>query len=200
MDPTTLGELLAEWGYAAYLTLLYATGVGSPIPEDLLLLTAGYLVSVEVFSWPGAFVLGVFGVVTSDLMLYGWGTRLGSGAPGRRLRRLASPRHVKAATAWLNRFGDVMVFAARLLPGTRAITFIGAGMRDMPIGRFLVFDTLGAIIWVPFVLTLGAALGEEIGGLDRLMSRLGQVGGWLLAAAIVLLVVWHRWRSEESKL
>src|SRR5688500_9464711 len=52
MDPHSLLTLLETWGYAALLVLLIATGIGSPIPEDLLLLTAGYLIFAGVFLWP----------------------------------------------------------------------------------------------------------------------------------------------------
>nr|MBA3948515.1 hypothetical protein [Acidobacteriota bacterium] len=70
-----------------------ATGVGSPIPEDLILATAGYLVSAGVFGWPGALAAGVFGVVASDAMLYGWGRRLRRGANAGWLSRLVTPHH-----------------------------------------------------------------------------------------------------------
>ena len=54
MTPATLAELLGEWGYPTYLLLLVATGIGSPIPEDLILAIAGYLIFAGAFSWPGA--------------------------------------------------------------------------------------------------------------------------------------------------
>ncbi|MDP2055796.1 MAG: hypothetical protein Q8L75_19330, partial [Acidobacteriota bacterium] len=50
-------------------------GVGSPIPEDLLLLTAGYLVFSGVFVWPAALAIGLAGVVISDVMLFSAGRR-----------------------------------------------------------------------------------------------------------------------------
>src|ERR687891_605995 len=61
VDPESLSALLDTWGYPALLLLLILTGVGSPIPEDLLLLTAGYLVYTDVFYWPPALFVGVIG-------------------------------------------------------------------------------------------------------------------------------------------
>lgn len=138
MNPARLAELLGDWGYATYVFLLCATGVGSPIPEDLILATAGYLVSAGVFGWPGAIAAGVFGVVASDAMLYGWGRRLRGGAAGGWLSRFVRPDHLARADRWLSRFGPWSVFVARLVPGARAVAFIGAVLRQMPFGHFIL--------------------------------------------------------------
>lgn len=199
MSPARLAELLGDWGYATYVFLLCATGVGSPIPEDLILATAGYLVSAGVFGWPGAIAAGVFGVVASDALLYGWGRRIRDGAGGGWFSRLVRPDQLARADRWLSRLGPWSVFLARLLPGTRAVAFIGAGLRQMPFNRFLLADIAGALIWVPLVLALGAQLGDEIGGLDRVIGWVGRMGLWVAGAIILLLVVWTRWRAEESK-
>ena len=144
MNPSRLPELLSDWGYATYLFLLTATGVGSPIPEDIILMTAGYLISAGVFSWTGAAIAGIVGVVGSNAMLY--------------------------------------------------------AMRQMPFGRLLLLDTAGALSWVPAVLALGAQLGEEIGGLDRIGAWVNRMAEWIVVGIVLLTVLWRWWRVGESKL
>jgi membrane protein DedA with SNARE-associated domain len=199
MTPHDLSTLLGDWGYPALVLLLCATGVGSPIPEDVLLLAAGYLVSAGVFWRPWVILLAVVGVVASDLMLYTWGRQMRVRATGR-FMRLVRPDRLERATDWFERFGDRIVLWARLLPGTRTVVFVGAGLRGMPIGRFLLYDTVGACIWVPLLVFLGTQLGEELGGLDRLLSDAGRLVRWLIVGAIVLLVLRRLLRAEESKL
>ena len=197
MSPARLAELLSDWGYATYVLLLVATGVGSPVPEDLVLATAGYLISAGAFSWPGALILGVVGVVSSDVLLYGWGRRLHSGVSQGWMSRLVGPHHLATAERWLVRLGDKAVFLGRLLPGTRTVAFIGAGVRRMPLSKFLLFDLLGALLWVPAVLFAGAQVGEEIGGLDQLLARLARSVVWILLGVAILLGLW-RWRGAEA--
>lgn len=199
MTPARLAELLGDWGYATYVFLLCATGVGSPVPEDLILATAGYLISAEVFAWPAATLAGVAGVVASDAMLYGWGRRLGMGARNGWMSRLVSPRHLARAETSLARLGGWSVFAARLIPGTRTVVFIGAGLRRMPLWRFLVIDTAAALLWVPLILLLGAQLGDEIGGLDQIAGNIQRAVLWVAGVLVILLLLWRRWRAEESK-
>jgi membrane protein DedA with SNARE-associated domain len=199
MTPARLAELLGDWGYATYVFLLCATGAGSPVPEDLILATAGYLISAGVFAWPAAIAAGVFGVVASDAMLYGWGRRLGTGTRQGWMSRLVRPRHLARAEAWLTRMGGLSVFVARLVPGTRTVVFLGAGLRRMPFWQFLLIDLAGALVWVPLVLLLGAQLGDEIGGLDQISGNVQRAVLWAAGVFVVLLLLWRRWRAEESK-
>jgi membrane protein DedA with SNARE-associated domain len=199
VNPADLSHVLSEWGYSALVLLLCATGVGSPIPEDVLLLAAGYLISAGVFWHPLVIALSIFGVVASDLMLYTWGRQMRVRADGRFIR-FFRPRRLERATDWFDRFGDRIVLMARLLPGTRTVVFVGAGLRGMPVGRFLLHDTVGACIWVPVIVWLGTQLGEELGGLDRLFNDVGRLLWWLVAGAVVLALLRHFFRAEESKL
>jgi membrane protein DedA with SNARE-associated domain len=197
VTPAALAELLGEWGYATYVLLLVATGVGSPVPEDLILATAGYLISAGPFSWPWALTLGMFGVVTSDVLLYAWGRQLHAGVARGWMGRLVKPHHLAAAGRWLERFGDKAVFFARLLPGTRTVTFVGSGVRGMPLGRFLLFDLLGAAVWVPAVLFAGTRIGEEIGGLDQLLGQVTRSAVWIALVVLILAALWT-WRGAEA--
>lgn len=200
MSPVQLAELLGDWGYATYVVLLCATGVGSPVPEDLILATAGYLISAGVFTWPAAVVAGIAGVVASDVMLYGWGRRLRSGAASGWMSRLVNPHHLARADRWLARLGGWSVFVARFVPGTRAVAFVGAGLRRMPLRSFLLLDFAGALLWVPLVVALGAQIGEEIGGLDQIAGTARRLAAWIIGGAVLLVLLWRRWRAEESKL
>jgi membrane protein DedA with SNARE-associated domain len=198
VDPQTAIVFLENWGYPALALLLGATGFGSPIPEDLLLVAAGYLISADVFSWRVTLPLAYLGVTGSDCILYWIGTQVRSHSQAW-LKRFVRPSRLALATGWL-RHGHVVVFIARLVPGTRAVTFIAAGVHGIPFRRFLLFDAIGAAVWVPLLLFAGAQLGEEIGGIERLFVRVSKALWWLVVAAVLLVIAWRFFRTEESKL
>ncbi len=200
MDPLVLAELVATWGYLALLVLLLLTGVGSPIPEDLLLLVAGYLVFTGVTGWPLTVTICLVGVVGSDTMLYSAGRHL-AWRPCKSLEeRVLSPARLRRVTRWFDRIGPKAVFAARLVPGTRALVFVTAGLRGLPASRFLIYDLLGALIWVPLLVLLGHQLGDRVGDLSALADWSQDGSVWLAMLALTLLVLWHVWGREESKL
>ncbi|CAN5668200.1 hypothetical protein BH23ACI1_BH23ACI1_16640 [soil metagenome] len=193
MDPQSAIEFLERWGYPAFTALLLATGFGSPLPEDLLLLAAGYLIAAGMFSWPVTLVLAFTGVIGSDLLLYTAGNRMRRHARTRAwVRRMMSSRGSGLPQAWLRRYGAVAVFFARLVPGTRYLCFISAGLHGVSVRRFLLFDLLGAAIWIPLLLFIGARLGEELGGIDALMRGIGRTVVWIVVAVIVGVTVWRR--------
>lgn len=199
VDPETLSAILGVWGYPALLALLLLTGVGSPIPEDLLLLTAGYLVFSDVFDWPGALAVCLVGVVGSDAMLYSAGRHLAwrsawSDNP------VLSRERLELAAGWFNRVGHPLVFIARLIPGTRAMVFLAAGVRAVPAASFLRYDFLGASLWVPAMLVVGHAAGSRIGNLEAVIAWVSRSAVWMIATAGVLFLIWLSWGREESKL
>jgi membrane protein DedA with SNARE-associated domain len=196
MDPELVAEFLGTWGYPALLLLLLATGFGSPLPEDLLLLICGFLLSANVFEWRIALPLAFVGVVGSDLILYYIGRRVFHRAlRSRWLRLVVRPGRLRYAARWFARLGDRVVFLSRLIPGTRAVVFVTAGIRRMPVYKFLLFDILGALIWVPLLLTVGGQVGEEIGGLEEVLGRVRAGAIWAILALLLLAAA--RWFWPE---
>jgi membrane protein DedA with SNARE-associated domain len=197
MDPNTAAEFLGVWGYPSFLVLLLATGFGSPLPEDVLLLLGGYLVSADVFAWRLALPFALAGVVGSDVILYMAGRHVFSQAlRSRWMGFLIRPARLRYAMRWFSRFGDRTIFLSRLIPGTRTIVFIAAGMRGVPLGRFLVYDVLGAVIWVPLLLFAGSQVGEELGGLTQTLGWLKTFAILAVLAMCVVLIARWLWRSN----
>jgi membrane protein DedA with SNARE-associated domain len=57
------------------------------------------------------------------------------------------------------------------VPGTRAVVFVTAGIRAVPVKVFLDYDCVGALRWVPAMLPLGHLAGDRIGGISELADR-----------------------------
>jgi membrane protein DedA with SNARE-associated domain len=185
-----LPSLLVSWGCPALLVLLLLTGVGSPVPEDFLLLAAGYLLGAGVLDWRLGGVIAWLGVVGSDVMLYAAGRRLARHATHWHDEHLLSLARMRRATRWFERCGNLLILVARLMPGTRAIVFVTAGVRGVPPKTFLAYDGLGALLWVPAMLAVGHAAGQHVGGFDTLAGLLDRGAAWLFVALAVLVLAW----------
>jgi len=142
-----------------------------PIPSELILPFAGFLVSdsskIEPLTHgPWNFwvvvIVGVAANTTGSLFGYALGAKLGRPFLDRWGRYLLVRHHeVELAERFFARWGSPTAFISRLLPGVRtAISFV-AGVSHMPIGRFTVYSTLGAIPWTITLVYAGTVLGSN---------------------------------------
>jgi membrane protein DedA with SNARE-associated domain len=192
--------LLGVWGYPAYLLLFIASAFGSPLTEDLLLLLGGYLLGVRIFDWPATLITAIAGVVATDVLMYGFGRKLRQHSLRRGfISRIIRPGRLRVATRWFARFGDRLVFLARLVPGTRLVVFVSAGLRGMPVWRFLLYDVSAVLLWVPALLWVGSALGEHVAAVQLMFRWVADRIAWVLASLAVIFLVRQAWLARWQK-
>jgi membrane protein DedA with SNARE-associated domain len=167
--------------------------LGTLASEDLTCIGVGLLVAtgrVDLFvGLAGCFA----GIVAGDIGLWLGGRLAAIGLlsvpfAGRWLDRLLPPSQRDEMARWLDR-GWWAVLAARFLPGTRLPLYLAAGALGTPLGRFVLWTALGALLWVPLVVLITAALGES--AVAPFAWLLGS--GWLalLAGAAVVLALFR---------
>ncbi len=174
--------------------VLLLCGMGLPVPEDLALLTGGFLVHRGITQYPTTLAISFIGVVAGDHSLFFIGRRFGA----RILRYLGSVRprvlpRIERLKGFMERHGNMAIFYARFLAGVRAPVYLAAGSAGVTPRRFAIYDTLGAIISVPIAVSLGYLFGDQIdsastylGGFDRVML-LGAAACIILYASQMLL-------------
>lgn len=194
MTPDQLWPLLEAWGHPAVFLLLLLNGVGSPLPEEAVLLTAGYLATAGVLDWSWVGAAAFCGVVGSDLILFAAGRRLAWHASQRQDAWMPSPARLRQATRWFDRCGNAIILLARLVPGTRAIVYLTAGVRHVDPVTFAAWDIAGALLWVPLMLVLGREAEQHLGDIGVLTGWIG----WLLLAAAVAATAWLALRRPAS--
>ncbi len=167
--------------------MLFAAGLGLPVPEELPILTAGVLAHQEVARWWIALPVCLVGVLSGDVALYWAGRHWGEHIIEWRVVRLVlSPRREEALKAAYRRHGVKIVFTARHLAGFRAAAFLTAGIAHVPFGRFLIVDALAALITVPISFGLAFVFTDQ---LDAVLADYHRIERWALLAAVVLAVV-----------
>lgn len=193
--------LIFRFTYPAILLLLVGGGLGLPVPEELVVLTAGVLAGqgrVDLFA---AGLTCYLGVLAGDLLLYTIGRRAGPRVLERRhFRRLFTPERVRWIEERVQRHGALTIVLARLTAGLRAPTFLIAGVSRLPLRRFLLADAAAALFTVSLVLLLGYHFGT------RVTPVLRRIGAWehtvvaILAGATLLwmLVAWRRRVVRDS--
>lgn len=196
---------IARLGYAGVVLLMAIESACIPLPSEIIMPFSGYLVSRGEFNLWLVGVAGAFGCVVGSLVAY-WVGMYG-GRPlvekyGRYL--LVSSHDLDLADRWFDRFGEVIVFASRLLPAVRTFIAFPAGVALMNIKKFVIYTFAGSLPWCIGLAYVGQRLGEKWDKdptLKNLFHRFDFVIGILITAAVVWWVWRHikHLRSDDDK-
>lgn len=185
--------------YGAIFGILFISGLGVPVPEDITLIAAGFLAGIGQISLPGALLAGFSGVLVADAILFFAGRHFGEGVftiwP---FSRYMTPERLAMAQERVQKDAKFICFIARFLPGLRSPIYLTAGALKIPPSTFVIQDGLAALISVPFWVIFGWYFGEEI---QQALTVAKNAQRWLLLA-LALVILWyvlrrHRQRSQD---
>ena len=199
-----MGESLAAWvadmiqasGYPGVALLMFAENLFPPIPSEVILPLAGFLVYQGELRFVPALVVATVGSLAGALVLYAlgrWGGRTLVLRYGRLLRVRESD--LDRADAWFDRYGEAVVLLGRMVPGVRSLVSIPAGLAEMPVKRFVVLTVLGSGAWNTLLIGAGWQLGENWSRLSGVVGSVSNAVLAILAVAVVVLVMW--WRGSR---
>ena len=172
-------QFLIRHGYAVLFVWVLLEQGGLPIPSVPFLLAAGALAATGRMNL--AFVLGsaVIASLVSDVSWYGLGRRRGMGILHLLCRISLEPDScVRQTENLFSRRGSSALLVAKFIPGLSTVAPPLAGITRMPLARFVLFDGLGALLWIGVFVALGVLFGEQLEGLATLLATMGT---WLLA-------------------
>ncbi len=182
-----LTSLSPDAVYAALGGILLLCGLGLPIPEDVSLISAGYLAHLNIINIHIAFVICFAAVLFGDSIAFTIGRLYGPRLLETRLaKRIFSPRKQIRVRAYFRKFGSKVIFVARFLPGLRFSIFLSAGTLRLRPSVFVIYDALAALISVPALVYLAWFFGEHI---DKVIAwaRRSEYG---ILALVLIVVVW----------
>jgi membrane protein DedA with SNARE-associated domain len=199
-------RVIEQLGYPGIALVMLLETVFPPLPSEVIMPFAGFLVSRGRLDGVGAVAAGTLGAVLGALMLYYAGRWAEDHVIVGFVRRYGrwltlSEQDLLNALKIFDRHGDAIVFLGRLLPGVRSLISVPAGMDHMRLGRFLVFTTLGSALWNAALAYAGYWLGDRWETILELVERYEEVvfvGLGLPALAALGAHLWH-WRRTRSK-
>ncbi|GAA1625711.1 MULTISPECIES: DedA family protein [Brevibacterium] len=171
--------------------LVFLDNIFPPIPSELVLPLAGFTASRGQLSLVLAIVFATIGSVVGALVLYAVGRWIGLD----RIVRIAvkmplvDVADVHKTIAWFDRHGDKAVFFGRMIPIFRSLISIPAGMRAMPMLKFLLLTAAGSTIWNTILIVAGFYLGENWSIVETYAGYFQTLVIVVVAVAVVAWVV-----------
>lgn len=162
--------IMEEFGYTGVMFLIALENIFPPIPSEVILTFAGFMTASTDLTITGVILASTMGSLLGAVLLYGIGLQLGV----KKLERIVdrwgyllrvTKKDIYKADSWFDRYGAWTVLFCRVIPLLRSLISIPAGISGMRFRTFLLFTTIGTLIWNTILVYLGASVGaswEEI--------------------------------------
>lgn len=189
---------LARHGYWFVFGTVLLEQLGLPIPAMPVLVAAGALAGNGVLSFWFSLLLALVACLAADSLWFCLGRRGGLRVLRTLCRISLEPDScVSISKDWFRRLGGSALLVAKFIPGFSTAAPPMAGVNGMSMGRFLVYDGIGSLLWAGLFAWLGWVFHNQ---LESLVLRLEELGSWfgaLLAGGVALYVI-VRWRQRNK--
>src|SRR4051795_2529372 len=188
-------EFIGSAGVVAVFLLMTLESACIPIPSEAIMLFAGFAVSKGELTLVGIVAAGVLGNLFGSWIAYavGYYGRLDLLEKNKLIH--ISPKHLKWADDWFERYGTWTVFFSLMLPIIRTFISLPAGVAKMPFWRFTAYTLLGCIPWV-FMLTF---IGKQAGANWKDWKDSLHYVDYAVIAMIVIGAVWLFLRARRRR-
>lgn len=187
-------SFIDSWGYLAVAILMAMENACIPVPSELILGFAGYLVSAERMTFTGAMIAGMIGGMAGSIFAYIVGATGGRKFVDKYGKYfLIKKSHVDLAQNWFDKYGIRAVFFSRMLPVIRTFISLPAGFAKVKFPPFLFYTFAGSLPWTALILYAGVLLGDN-------WEYLLELGHKFSAAFIVisiLIIAWLYFRKRK---
>jgi membrane protein DedA with SNARE-associated domain/rhodanese-related sulfurtransferase len=179
-------HILLTYGYVLLFAWVLVEQMGIPLPATPVLLAAGALSAEHELSFPLALAAGILACVTSDTAWFLVGRRFGHHVLRILCKLSLEPTVcVRRTQDSFGRRREVTLMIAKFVPGLATLAPPVAGQNGMELERFLLFDGIGAFLWVGALLGLGRLFGDALKRDPSLLNWVGRFSGVLLVLGIL---------------
>jgi membrane protein DedA with SNARE-associated domain len=186
-------RLIDQTGYVGIFLLMFLETIFPPIPSEVIMPVAGARAARGPLTLWGVIASGTAGAMLGNLFWYALARVIGM----RRFRPFIGKYgrwltmdwdDVEKAERMFGRFGGLIVSVGRMLPTIRSVISIPAGLLSMRLKSFLLWSTLGTMVWTAALASAGWGLGKAFKDIEKVL-------GPLSTAVIVAIVAAYLWRQ-----
>lgn len=189
-------QIIFMLGYAGVGLLMGLQTIAIPIPSEVILPFAGYLVFLGRFNF---WLVALVGAVCSSMgasIAYFIGFKGGRPLVEKYGKIILISRHdLEIADRFFEKHGSKAAFFGMMLPIFRSFISFPAGISKVPLKKFLVYVFLGSFVWSLLLTYLGLKLGENWASLRERFKGLD----YLVIVAIIFLAIWWVYRHFKNK-
>jgi membrane protein DedA with SNARE-associated domain len=187
--------LINHLGYVGIFVLMALESMIAPIPSELVMPFAGFLIFMGHFDVMPVVVASSLGSMVGSLLSYGMGML---GEPvvlryGRYL--LLNPHHLEWTKNFFDRHGGKTIFICRFIPVVRHLISIPAGLARMSLIPFILYTLVGATLWNGFLTYLGVRLKQNW----RIIQHYTHIVDYFVVAGLIGAAVYLACKLKKAR-
>lgn len=193
----TFLAFIDQFGYLAVIILMAMENACIPIPSELILGFAGYLIFAERMTFTGAIIAGMIGGMLGSIFAYLVGSSKGREFVDKYGKYFFIKKsHVDLAQRWFDKYGIKAVFFSRMLPVVRTFISLPAGFAHVNLKQFLFYTFIGSLPWTALILFAGMKLGESW----KYLLEIGHEASIAFVVIVILIIfVWYIRKKKRAK-
>jgi membrane protein DedA with SNARE-associated domain len=205
-----LTSLYEAWGYVGVMVAMAIESAMIPLPSELILPFAGFLVSDptaiepltgQPWNYWLVVIFATAGNTIGSVIAYfigAWGGRPFLEKYGKYL--LIRHHEIELADRFFQRYGSQTAFFSRLIPIVRTFISFPAGVARMHFGKFVLYSTLGAFLWSMILVQAGVVLGANWTEIRHALQPFDLLIAIVVVIGVILFIWWRIGMPGRSRI
>ena len=163
--------------YFVICLFMFLENIIPPIPSEIIMPLGGFFVYQQKLNFYILVFWGLLGTIAGSMPWYYLGRLVNEKKISNFLDKRGkyigiTSSDLAKSKVWFDKYGVSLVFWGRLVPGIRTLISIPAGMEIMPLRKFLIWTTLGSLIWVAILTYAGYVFGENYPIIETYLDKI----------------------------
>ncbi|PSB41837.1 DedA family protein [Chroococcidiopsis sp. CCNUC1] len=194
-------NVISRMGYLGITLLMVLENFFPPVPEEIVMPLAGFTVQRGELNFLFVVLAGTTGTVLGAIIWYHVGKLVGE----KRLRKWVdkhgkwiglSGEDIDKSKRWFAKYGGIVVFFGRFIPGIRTYISIPAGLEGMALLPFVLYSSAGTFLWIGILTYAGYVLGQNYQLVEKFLSPASTV---FFVLGFVCFGIWVMYRRHKQK-
>jgi membrane protein DedA with SNARE-associated domain len=190
-------NFLRDSGYLGVFALMALENIFPPIPSEMIMPFAGFVVARGELGLVGVLAAGTLGSVAGALPWYYLAKVYGRD----RLKKLAArrgrwltvtPQDIDDSLQAFDKHGGKAVLFGRLVPAVRTLISAPAGIAEMPLPKFLLYSSVGSLTWTGLLTATGFLLEDKYTEVVKYVDPVSKV-------ILAILLAWYLYRVASYR-
>lgn len=193
-----------SYGYIGVLVLIFLENIFPPIPSELILLASGFLITKTNLNIFIMIIFATLGSLLGGILLYYLASLLNKNTlikliNSKALRFLnLKEKDIDLSFNWFNKKGNISVLICRCIPILRSLISLPAGIFKMSILKFLLYTTIGSLVWNSVIIVIGYVVGDNFLAINEVLKKYSYLFVALITIIGVIVIFRKRRKNEKS--